>query len=180
MYRLNPSVTPKPRVGVPRESPPLPLCSASAVRVAMNGKYPFILQMPGASAAPPPVLPLWHLRHFPAVYCSTNTPVLLHFMDFYPAEDIRERRRAVSCKDFALSSFHVSSLLLSTAAELFPAEHEAMRLMSPICDSLPHPLPGGQCCLCLHGLKVLSEDDIWAFRSCTHTLCSVLVGQRAH
>lgn len=78
-------------------------------------------------------------------------------MAFYPAEDIRERRRAVSSKDFALSSLHVSSLLLSTAAEHFPAEHEAMRLMSPICDSLSHPLPGGQCCLCLHGLKVLGE-----------------------
>lgn len=113
--------------------------------------------MPGANAASPPALSLWHLRHFPAVYCSTNTPVMLHFMDFNPAEDIRERRRAVSCKDFALSSLHVSSLLLSTAAQHFPAEHEAMRLMSPICDSLSHPLPGGQCCLCLHGLKVLGE-----------------------
>lgn len=113
--------------------------------------------MPGNSAASPPVFSLWHLRHFPAFYCSTNTPVLLHFTDFYPAEDIRKRRRAVSCKDFALSFLHVSSLLLSTAAEHFPAEHEAMRLMSPICDSLSHPLPGGQCCLCLHGLKVLSE-----------------------
>lgn len=159
MYRLNPSGIPgipKPGVGS-RESPPLPLCSSSAVRIAMNGKKPFILQMPGASAASPPVFSLWHLRHFPAVYCSTNTPVLLHFMDFYPAEDIRERSRAVSCKDFSLSSLHVSSLLLTTAAEHFPAEHEAMRLMSPICDSLSHPLPGGQCCLCLHGLKVLSE-----------------------
>lgn len=41
--------------------------------------------------------------------------------------------------------------------EHFPAEHEAMQLMSPICDSLSHPLPDGQCCLCLHGLKVNSE-----------------------
>ena len=32
-----------------------------------------------------------------------------------------------------------------------------MRLMSPICDSVSHPLPGGQCCLCLHGLEVGSE-----------------------
>lgn len=54
-------------------------------------------------------------------------------------EDFTERRRAVGCKDFVLSSLCVSSLLLSTAAEHFPAEHGAMQLMSPICDSLSSP-----------------------------------------
>lgn len=57
-----------------------------------------------------------------------------------------------------LSSLRASSFLLSAAAEHFPAEHEAMRLMSPICDSLSHPLPGGQRCLCLHGLNVVREE----------------------
>lgn len=81
------------------------------------------------------------------------------FYGLLPSRGYQGEERGSKLQDFALSSFHVSRLLLSTAAEHFPAEHEAMRLMSPICDSLSHPLPGGQCCLCLHGLKVLSRDD---------------------
>lgn len=46
-------------------------------------------------------------------------------------EDFTASRRAAGCKDFVLSSLRVSSLLLSTAAEHFPAEHKAMRRMSP-------------------------------------------------
>lgn len=62
-------------------------------------------------------------------------------------------------KDFALSAFHAPSPLLTAASEHFPAEHEAMRLMSPICASLAHPFPGGQRCVCLKVPTALSVSE---------------------
>lgn len=111
--------------------------------------------MPGAGAASPAG---WDTRHVPTAYCNTNAPEPWTFCGLLPGrEDFTEGRRAGGCEDIVLSSFCVSSLLLGAAAEHFPAEREAMRLMSPICDSLSHPLPGGQRCLCLRGLTAVSE-----------------------
>lgn len=103
-----------------------------------------------------------------------------HFYGFLPSREDFAGRRAGECKDFVLSSLRASSFLLSAAAEHFPAEHEAMRLMSPICDSLSHPLPGGQHCLCLHGLKAVREGGHSGLQVCTQPFCVVLVGQKTH
>lgn len=148
MYRLNPSVIPKPIVGSQRitTTPTLFILSCcNEWKIAI-----YFTNARSQCSFPTCVLTVAS-QAFPCRLLQHKYSSAVTFYGLLPSRVFSGEERAVSCKDFALSSLHVSSLLLSTAAELFPAEHEAMRLMSPICDSLSliPSLVGSAVCACL-------------------------------